>query len=172
MYQDRRRDFPGESALQARRRVGELLDIKPETLRGWIERVEIDAGQRPGVPSSVDARIKDLERENVELRRGERDPQDRFGVFRRGPSSTADCADRRLHRRVSGPLRGRADLSGAHRARPANRPEHLLRPPDRRTQAERATPIGPHAAAPPSPSRCINRRPFVGREPNESVLIR
>ena len=69
MYQDRRRDFPVESALQARRRVGELLDIKPETLRGWIERAEIDGGQRPGVPSSVDARIKDLERENAELRR-------------------------------------------------------------------------------------------------------
>jgi transposase-like protein len=69
MYQDRRRDFPDESALQARRRVGELLDVKPETLRGWIERVEIDAGQRPGVPSSVDARIKELERENAELRR-------------------------------------------------------------------------------------------------------
>jgi hypothetical protein len=31
MYQDRRRDFPDESALQARRRVGELLDVKPET---------------------------------------------------------------------------------------------------------------------------------------------
>jgi transposase-like protein len=69
MFQDRRRDFPAESALQARRRVGELLDIKPETLRGWIERVEIDAGQRPGVPSSVEARIKELERENAELRR-------------------------------------------------------------------------------------------------------
>jgi transposase len=69
MYQDRRRDFPAESALQARRRVGELLDIKPDTLRGWIERVEIDAGQRPGVPSLVDARIKELERENAELRR-------------------------------------------------------------------------------------------------------
>jgi transposase len=69
MYQDRRRDFPAESALQARRRVGELLDIKPETLRGWVERAEVDAGQRPGVPSSVDARIKELERENAELRR-------------------------------------------------------------------------------------------------------
>ena len=69
MYQDRRRDFPAESALQARRRVGELLDIKPETLRGWIERVEIDAGQRPGVPTVVEARIKELERENAELRR-------------------------------------------------------------------------------------------------------
>ena len=69
MYQDRRRDFPEESALQARRRVGELLDVRPDTLRGWIERAEIDAGQRPGVPSSVEARIKELERENAELRR-------------------------------------------------------------------------------------------------------
>jgi transposase-like protein len=69
MYQDRRRDFPAESALAARRRVGELLDVKPETLRGWIERAEIDAGERAGVPSPVEARIKDLERENAELRR-------------------------------------------------------------------------------------------------------
>ena len=61
MYQDRRRDTPGESALQARRRVGELLDIQPPTLRGWIERVEIDAGQRPGVPSAIEARVKELE---------------------------------------------------------------------------------------------------------------
>jgi len=69
MYQDRRRDFTEESALQARRRVGELLDVKPDTLRGWIERVEIDAGERPGLPSSVEARIKELERDNAELRR-------------------------------------------------------------------------------------------------------
>jgi len=69
MYQERRRDYPGESALQARRRVGELLDINPGTLRGWVERVEIDSGQRAGVPSVVEARIKELERENAELRR-------------------------------------------------------------------------------------------------------
>ena len=69
MYEDRRRDFREESMLASRRRVGELLDIKPETLRGWIERKEIDAGQRPGVPTAVDARIKELERENAELRR-------------------------------------------------------------------------------------------------------
>jgi transposase len=69
MYRDRRRDFPDESALQARRRVGELLDIQPATLRGWVERLEIDAGQRPGVPTVVEARIKELERENAELRR-------------------------------------------------------------------------------------------------------
>jgi transposase len=69
MYRERRRDSPSESALQARRRVGELLDIKADTLRGWIERIEIDAGERAGVPSSAEARIRELERENAELRR-------------------------------------------------------------------------------------------------------
>ncbi len=69
MYQDRRREKPAESAIEARRRVGELLDVKQDTLRGWIERNEIDAGERPGVPSSTEARIKELERENAELRR-------------------------------------------------------------------------------------------------------
>jgi transposase len=69
MYQDRRREKPAESAVEARRRVGELLDINCGTLRGWIDRVEVDAGDRPGVPSSVDARMKELEREVAELRR-------------------------------------------------------------------------------------------------------
>ena len=69
MYQERRRDFPAESALQSRKRVGELLDVNADTLRGWIERVEIDGGHRPGVPSQVEARVKELERENAELRR-------------------------------------------------------------------------------------------------------
>jgi transposase len=55
--------------LQSRKRVGELLDVSAGTLRGWVERVEIDAGARPGVPSGVEARIKELEREVAELRR-------------------------------------------------------------------------------------------------------
>jgi transposase-like protein len=69
MFQDRRRQKPGESAFQARRRVGELLDVPTQTLRGWIERSEIDAGTRPGVPSVVETELKDLKRENAELRR-------------------------------------------------------------------------------------------------------
>jgi transposase len=69
MYQERRRDFPAESALQARRRVGELLDVRPDTLRGWIERTEIDSGQRPGVTSEVAAEVQALRKENAELRR-------------------------------------------------------------------------------------------------------
>jgi transposase len=69
MYQDRRREKPTESAVQARKRVGELLDINYGTLRGWIERVEVDAGDRPGVASATEARMKELEREVAELRR-------------------------------------------------------------------------------------------------------
>jgi transposase len=38
MYVDRLRD--GESKLAARRKVGELLDINPATLRNWIETAE------------------------------------------------------------------------------------------------------------------------------------
>jgi transposase len=40
-----------------------------ETLRKWVRQVEIDGGRRPGVTSAEAARIKELERENRELRR-------------------------------------------------------------------------------------------------------
>jgi transposase len=41
----------------------------PETLRSWVRRVEIDEGSRPGLTSDERARLKELERENRELRR-------------------------------------------------------------------------------------------------------
>jgi transposase len=50
-------------------RVGERLGINPETLRNWVERAEIDGGQRPGTTSDDKKRIAELERENRELRR-------------------------------------------------------------------------------------------------------
>lgn len=39
-----------------------------ETLRSWIRRAERDAGIRPGPTSAELSRIKELERENRELR--------------------------------------------------------------------------------------------------------
>jgi transposase len=49
--------------------VGQKLGINPETLRNWVEKAEIDSGQRPGTTSEDRKRIAELERENRELRR-------------------------------------------------------------------------------------------------------
>lgn len=50
-------------------RVGERLGINPETLRNWVEKAEVDSGQRPGTTSEDKKRIADLEKEVRELRR-------------------------------------------------------------------------------------------------------
>jgi len=41
----------------------------PATLRKWVRRTEVDAGQRAGVTSGERERLQPLERENRELRR-------------------------------------------------------------------------------------------------------
>ena len=50
-------------------RVGHRLGINTETLRNWVQKAEIDNGQRPGTTSDDKKRIAELERENRELRR-------------------------------------------------------------------------------------------------------
>ena len=49
--------------------IAEKLDIHRETLRVWVRRAEVDQGHRPGLTTDERARIKELERENRELRR-------------------------------------------------------------------------------------------------------
>ena len=40
-----------------------------ETLRKWVQRAKVDAGQLPGMTSAEHGEIKRLKRENAELRR-------------------------------------------------------------------------------------------------------
>jgi transposase-like protein len=49
--------------------VASKLGMTPETLRKWVRTAEIDGGLRAGVSTEERARIKELERENRELRR-------------------------------------------------------------------------------------------------------
>jgi transposase len=45
------------------------LGMTRETLRQWVRRAEVDEGQRPGLSTSERERLKELEKENRELRR-------------------------------------------------------------------------------------------------------
>ena len=62
--------------------VGHKLGVNPETLRNWVEKAEIDSGQRPGTTSDDKKRIAELEKEVREQRRAERDPEGGERLFR------------------------------------------------------------------------------------------
>jgi transposase len=49
--------------------IAEKFGCSAETLRGWVRRAEVDGGLRPGTTTAEAERIKELERENRELRR-------------------------------------------------------------------------------------------------------
>ena len=51
------------------RSVAEKLGLTTEALRRWVRQAERDAGRRPGLTTDERARLKHLERENVELKR-------------------------------------------------------------------------------------------------------
>ena len=49
--------------------IAEKFGMTAETLRGWVRQAEVDGGRRPGTTTAEAERIKELERENRELRR-------------------------------------------------------------------------------------------------------
>ena len=49
--------------------ISEKIGCSSETLRKWVRQTEVDTGRRGGSTSDERTRMKDLERENRELRR-------------------------------------------------------------------------------------------------------
>ena len=95
MYRERRQRHPAESAIESRRQVGALIDVKSETLRGWIERDDVDAGARPGTTTEEHAELVRLRREVWRTAPCERHSEVSFGVFRSGgarPPTQVICA--------------------------------------------------------------------------------
>jgi transposase-like protein len=62
----------GESVVSwnaACTRIGQLVGVHHDTLRGWVNKALVDQGHRPGTTTDDAKRIKDLEREVRELKR-------------------------------------------------------------------------------------------------------
>jgi transposase len=67
MVQEHGADNPSQwAAIQA---IAPKLGCTDETLRRWVRQAERDAGTRPGLTTDERQRLKQLERENFELKR-------------------------------------------------------------------------------------------------------
>lgn len=58
-----------DSRYAAIKAVAKKLSVGAESLRTWVRKAEVEAGKIPGVTAAESARVKELERENRELRR-------------------------------------------------------------------------------------------------------
>jgi transposase-like protein len=58
-----------ESQWAAIRSIASKLGCSAETLRKWVRKSEIDQGKRAGSTSTEQARLRELEQENRELKR-------------------------------------------------------------------------------------------------------
>jgi transposase-like protein len=67
LVQDHLAEYPSQWAAMVS--IAEKIGCSAETLRHWVRQAERDAGVRPGTSTEERARLKDLERENRELRR-------------------------------------------------------------------------------------------------------
>ena len=58
-----------DSQWAAIRSIASKIGCAPESLRRWVVQAERDLGKRPGLATDERQRLKELERENFELRR-------------------------------------------------------------------------------------------------------
>jgi transposase len=64
-----RAEEPGLSLTAAVNRIGPRVGVNGDTLRGWCKQTDIDTGRRPGLTTADAGRLRELERENRELKR-------------------------------------------------------------------------------------------------------
>jgi len=64
---EHRHDYPSQWAAISS--IAAKCGMTAETLRKWVRRAEVDAGGRVGLTTDERERLRDLERENKELRR-------------------------------------------------------------------------------------------------------
>ena len=57
------------SRWEAVRSIASKIGCSAEALRVWVKQAEVDSGRRAGISTDERSRIKELERENRELRR-------------------------------------------------------------------------------------------------------
>ena len=67
MVREHRGDYP--SLWAAIESIAPKIGCVPQTLNEWVKRDEIDTGTRAGVTTADLQRLKELERENKELRK-------------------------------------------------------------------------------------------------------
>lgn len=67
LVQEHRGEYP--TVWAAIKSIAGKIGCSAETLRLWVHRAERDAGRRPGLTTEEQQRLKQLERENRELRR-------------------------------------------------------------------------------------------------------
>ena len=60
-------DYP--SQWQAIQSIAAKIGCSPDSLRAWLKRTQIDAGEAPGTTTEERERVKALEKEVKELRR-------------------------------------------------------------------------------------------------------
>jgi transposase len=67
MVFEHRKEYPSEWAAISS--IAEKMGVHRETLRIWVRRAQVDGGERAGLTSEERERLRQLERENRELRR-------------------------------------------------------------------------------------------------------
>jgi len=67
MVSDHLDEYPSEWAAMSS--VASKFGMSPETLRSWVRKAQVDGGQRPGLSTDERKRMKELERENRDLKR-------------------------------------------------------------------------------------------------------